>query len=267
MLINVLVILALTATMVFVMITTQDAAIGRAQIVASSSRAMTLARGIEASVIVALRRDMLEAPDADHLGEAWADVTQEEVSVSGGRISVDVTDAQARFNLNLLTRRSVQDFQRLSRLAAVLDLSDTLAPRIARAMARRGVLVRLTDLGPPDVSAEELAALRPYVDMLPLGATINLNTADPLLLRVLLNNRAATARLLRLREREGEITKEAVTKAGAVVPSQTGFTSDLYDMVATVEFDGAEVMLTSRLQRQPGGGVDVLVRRLGYFGD
>ena len=99
-LVNVLVALALGAALVTLMLTSQDDAIDRARRAGAAAQAEALALGAETSVLVALRRDMVEAPETDSYGEPWAQAAQAEVELETGRFAVTIHDAQAGLDLN-----------------------------------------------------------------------------------------------------------------------------------------------------------------------
>ena len=71
-LINVLVLLGLAASVVYLMLSLGDLSIARSQRFSEAGQALALIRGGEQSAITALRRDMLEGPGTDHAGESWA---------------------------------------------------------------------------------------------------------------------------------------------------------------------------------------------------
>jgi general secretion pathway protein K len=257
-LVNVLVALALCAALVSLMLTSQDGAIDRTQRAAAVAQAEAIALGAETSVLVALRRDMLEAPEADHYGEPWAQAAQTEISLETGRFAVQIQDAQARLDLNGLRAGGLAQVQTLFRLVAELELPPETADRIAAAMREEGPITRLGQI--PGLDAESRAQLEPFVAFLPRPAPVNLNTADALLLGVLFQNRIAARRLSELRERNGALSPEDILSLGLVPSGTAGFQSDIWDVTILAEVDGVALSLTSRLVRQQGlGGGEVIV--------
>jgi general secretion pathway protein K len=159
-LINVLVILALTSAIVFAMIRLSDVAILRSQRFRDAGQGLALVAGGEASVIAVLRRD---DPQVDHLREAWASVGQAEVAIEGGRFALVVEDAQARFNLNALPTSGALGLQVLERITAALDLPDDVTPRIVARLSQAKPLLALDDLvGQAGLSVAEVTALRTW---------------------------------------------------------------------------------------------------------
>ena len=68
------------------MLSLADVSIARSQRFSEAGQALALIRAGEQSAIVALRRDMIEAPDIDHAGEPWNDVAQASHRDRGRRI-------------------------------------------------------------------------------------------------------------------------------------------------------------------------------------
>jgi general secretion pathway protein K len=145
----------------------------------------------------------------DHLGEPWA-IGLPILPVEGGTIKVSIEDAQSRFNLNSVgsadpTQANVQVLKRLLE-SLRLDplLADSLADWIdTDDITRPGGAedVYYLNLDPPyragnqplasvdelrlirGFDAKTVAALLPFVTVLPVGANIiNVNTAPPELL-------------------------------------------------------------------------------------
>lgn len=262
-LINVLVILSIAAVVVFIMLSSQEDALGRARIQSASAAAEALARGAESSAITALRRDMATAPDTDHYGEPWAQVGQTQADLALGRLSVGIRDAQSRLNLARLRTRAVSDVQSFLRIIAELGIDPALGARIAAEIAARPGLSSLSDLR--GVSPATLAQIAPYMDFLPDDAPVNLNTVDPVVLRAVLNNRSAALRLEQRRAGAGFLTIDDLTRVGAVRPAGAGFTSQVFDVEIVAEVDDVVVRLLSRIERrQSFAGSRVVVTRRSF---
>ena len=262
-LINVLVILSIASIVVFLMLTSQDVSLRRAQSMAAATAADALARGAEASAVTTLRRDMINAPDTDNYAEPWAQVAQQEAGLSTGRFSVRIRDAQAKLNLTRLAGGAQVEVEALLRVLAELEISRADGIRIAAEIAGRPGLKNLSELR--SISAETINALSPFVDFLPATATLNLNTAAPLLLRAVLNNRSAALRLESMRGSAGLLTPKDLERVGAVQPALTGFTSQNFDIDILAEVDDIVVNLHSRIARQESfAGQSVVVTRRAY---
>lgn len=264
-LVNVLVALALGAALVTLMLTSQDVEIDRARRAAALAQAEAIAFGAEASVVVALRRDMRDGPDTDHLAEPWAAVAQSEVTLGPGRFSVTLHDAQARLNLNDLGDSGIVGQQVLLRLVTLLGLPAGTATTISQAIAQRGPVQGLTDIA--GLSDQARDALAPHVSFLTVGAQVNLNTAGAEVLAAVVGSGSVAARLVQVRSRNGGfLTAGDLTDAGVIGTAGADFRSDTWDVVVVVEVDGVTLTLASRILRLREIGladVYVIARRIG----
>lgn len=262
-LINVLVILSIASIIVFLMLSSQETSLRRAQSMAAATAADALARGAEASAVTALRRDMINAPETDHYGEAWAQISQEEASLTSGTFSVTIRDAQAKLNLTRLAGGAPTEVQPMLQLLVELDIDRAEGARIAAEIASRPGLKNIADL--QSVTPTTIAALSPFVDFLPATATLNLNTADPVLLGAVLNNKSAALRLARARDAAGMLTQEDLDRVGAVRPALAGFTSQIFDVEIKAQVDDITLQLASRITRTENfAGKTVAVTRRTY---
>jgi len=190
-------------------------------------------------------------PPHDDLGEPWATPLEEArlstfLAADPNRnadsgpeafLAGRIEDAQSRYNLrNLLS----DDFQwvavelaTLQRLCDTVDVPPASAQRIAQGLqaawkplngtaadaARPLRVERLEQLAWLGVSAEVIDRLRPFVDVLPVRAPVNLNTASREVLAAVLNIDASSAeRLVRARQRSPFV---AVDKARPLLPENT----------------------------------------------
>ena len=158
---------------------------------------------------VILRADIRSGP-ADHLGEPWAvpvvDTRLDETVTAGAKISDpsrsamlagQISDAQSRLNLASLAGpngiASEQNVAALRKLLSLLGKPESLAddaltrvlaaaPTVVNGQlvpAQRLPLTRLADLAEnPSFDPGTLAALEPYVTVLPRPTLINVNTAS-----------------------------------------------------------------------------------------
>lgn len=174
--------------------------------------ALTQARWIERAALdwakVVLRADQ-RLGAVDHLGEAWAlpvlETRLDETVTGGAKIDESsrdavlagqVTDAQARFNLNNLSagggQVSVAHRDALRKLLTLLGRSESSAewivqrvlqaqPRSEQGVTRpalRSPLLRVADLlDVPGLDPAVVRALEPFCIVLPKSTTVNINTA------------------------------------------------------------------------------------------
>ena len=252
-LVNVLLALAIGAAVVTLMLVSQRGLLERGSRAAAGAQARALALGAEMSLVVALRRDMRDAPEADHLAEPWAEAAQARVDLATGSFSVEIADAQARFDLNALTAPGLADRESFLRLTRALSLPDAVAATVVDEVRRHGPIDHLSELRGVDPTA--LVILAPHVTALPVPGRVNVNTAGPLVLAAVLRNSAAAQRLVSLRDRTGSLTRADLADAGVLAAGTAGFTSQVWDITVTAEVGGVEVALRSRLVRRSGPGV------------
>jgi general secretion pathway protein K len=265
-LVNVLVVLAIAGGLMLLLIGSQEASLDRISRSADASIAEQIALGAEASVLDALRRDLDDAPDIDHLNEVWAQsVMQEAVELPTGTFSVQITDLQAKFDINQLaiTTAGTQDFAQ--RLMVAVEQPPEIANQIGRILGAIGRVADLRDLATFGIPETVLDALSPYVTALPVGGTINLNSVDPFLLSVMLQNQAQAAQVIRLRERRGHVSLQSLRDAGVLRPQNSGFTSNVYLVDVLAEAGSARLQMRTLILRrnEPGlKAVEILERRL-----
>lgn len=254
-LINVLVILALTASVVYAMVSLSDLSITRSQRFSAAGQALALISAGEASAIVALRRDMIDAPKTDHTAEAWALTGQNEVAIAGGSFALTIDDAQRYLNLNSLPASGALGAQLLQRIVLALDLGPDVGPRIAARLAQPDPLIRMADLvAEAGLSPADVARLSELVTVLPGRTDININTAPSALLRVITDNPVQARRLEGIRTRNGFLTPADITAAQIILPTVVGFVSRFFYVTISVTVDGTSQKMETLLQRRPGRG-------------
>ena len=254
-LINVLVILALTASVVYAMISLSDLAILRSQRFSAAGQALALISGGEASAIVALRRDMAEAPQTDNLREPWALVGQQEVPIEGGSFALQIADAQAKFNLNNLPQSGALGAQTLQRIVALLDLPADVGPRIAARLTQPQPLVRMADLvAEAGLTPDEVTRLAQLATVLPSRTDININTAPDVLLAVITDNPVQARSLQGIRKRQGFLTPKDLAAANVILASGVGFVSRYFEVTVDVTIADTAQSMQSILQRRTGRG-------------
>ena len=189
-----------------------------------------LGRGALHWASVALIEDAAQGK-TDHLGETWA-MGLPTLPVDGGALRAAVVDAQSRFNLNNVWRNNavsaddVAIFERLlaslqldpslvSALLDWIDADDTPRPGGAEDVDYLNANPPYRAANQPLASVEELrlvrgfdaktfALLLPYVTVLPVGSSINVNTASAVLLAALVGrNLDATAAQVIVDGRDG----------------------------------------------------------------
>ncbi|MGQ0567680.1 MAG: general secretion pathway protein GspK [Gemmobacter sp.] len=264
-LINVLVVLALASAVLVGMIRVSDLAIARSQTFLDAARAEALIAGGEASAVAVLLRDMAEAPGADHAGEPWAAIVQDEIAVEGGTFALTLADAQARFDLNSLRGMGGIGPQVLARVAERIGLPPDAADRIAARMARGTPLRRLDDLrAEAGLTVDQVGDLAGLVTLLPVPGDVNINTAPDDLLFALADNPVQARGLVALRRLKGRLTPEDMTAVQLVLLPGIGYASRLFEVRVTARIGAVEITGGSLLLRRigaAGGNEVVAVRR------
>ena len=246
-----------------------------------------------------LRQDA-SAGGADHLAEPWAVPLQEArlstfLSMDSSSADADrdaflsgqITDLQGRMNLtNLIEddKLSVPASQALARLFDQLGLPTTeLSPLTQNMLAARKILKPgegadpLTPLLPQTVeqlvwlglSPQTVAALRPYVTLLPERTPLNINTASAEVIQATVPGvqKADATRLVNAREQAHFAT---LTDAARLMPalgdagvsSQLAVNSRFFEVRGRVRLDQAVVEEVSVVQRD-GINVRTLSRERG----
>lgn len=293
-LLTVLFILALLTTVAAYLVADEALWLRRVENLRDTEQAWQLMRGSEAWARAVLRRD-LAAGGTDHLGEAWARLSQP-VRVEGGALQTRVEDAQGRFNLNnLRAGRDKVWYPAYQRLLALLELDPKLAdtlvdwldddglPTGAAGMEDGGYLARR----PPYRSANRMladtaelawvdgydaaarAALAPYITALPaVGVRLNVNTCPPLLLRILARAPLPEGAGEALAAGRGEtgyasveafLQHEVLAGQGAVVAPLVTVASSYFLIASTARFGRATGTLRSLAHRSGEGGVPQVV--------
>ena len=101
-LLNVLIIVAISAAAVTVMLVAQDIGVRRTIRLHDAAQAQAYSRAGELSAVVALRRDAVTAPETDSVSEPWAAIGQTPIQIPNGRFALSIADEQARFNVNAI---------------------------------------------------------------------------------------------------------------------------------------------------------------------
>ena len=266
-LVNILALVAIAATAVALMLTGQEADIHRTTRFAEAARADAAVAGGELSARVALRRDALLAPEADHPREPWGAVNQAAIAIEGGTFSLQVQDAQGRLNLLDVARGDPGALQALARIAAALGIPPATQAAVA-ARLRQGVgpevLAELPGLGIDPALLPRLAQL---VTILPAtgGTPINLNAIDPALLAILTDTPAGAQQLLAQRDRAGLLTSADLQTIGVPTPPGTGFTSDHYWVRTNARIGDTTRAATALLQRRRAPDGVVTVETIGRW--
>lgn len=248
-LLNVLVVVAIGASLIQLMLTSQDRALAKAQEANDRAQAESLARAGVTSVAIALRRDFSSAPDADHMQEPWAKAAQEAVALDFGQFEVLIEDARGRFDMNSLGPRALSETRVFLGLLAALDLPEALVQQVSQAAPYQQV----SDLK-SILSAGDYEALEPHIVALPERSPMNLNTATEALLSALFQSSAAARNLVARRAARGHLEPSDLSALGLIQPPLAGFTSQVFDVYASATVGVAHQASARRLVRDAKTG-------------
>ena len=262
----------------------------------AADQGLMFLQGAEAWAGDILRQDLVESPDADHLGEEWA-LELPPLPVEGGVIAGQLEDLQGRFNLNNLVDNSGREnpiaVAQFERLLALVGLEPMLAGAVVDWIDPDGEL-RFPEGGEDAASADtdpqyrtanalltspsELMAitgfdrdayrlLAPYVTALPPGTRLNVNTAPPIVLQSLsttIDARQAEA-LLEERADLGFADVDASFRGliEADMLARIDAVTSHFLLTATVALGTTQLTMRSVLQRDPSGLSRALFRNLG----
>ena len=262
-LINVLVILALSSTIVFAMLRLSDTGVSRSQRYSEAGQAFALIDGAEATAIAALRRDMRDAPLVDHPAEDWAGIAQDQVAIEGGSFSLTIHDAAGKFNLTNLAQGQPQDVLLLQKILTRLEMPDTVGLRILARMANPKPLNGMDDLLAAGLDADTLARLSALVTVLPKPTAINLNAMPDAMFAVLAANPVQARLLQGIRERQGQLSASDLLNAGLILGAQVSEVSAFFSITTRVSVGGTTVARESLLMRAaaPEGALVTVVAR------
>lgn len=253
-LINVLLVMAVAATLVQAMLSAEETAISETRTASDRTQAFALAKGGVASLRAALRRDLVSGPESDHLGEPWAQVAQEEVMFDFGSYAVELQDTQGRFDLNSLGPAAIAQQRIFAGLLSALQLPAELSAQIADLVYDKQPLTSPNDLRALGIDELVLEKLAPFVTTLPAPATINLNTAPEPVLQAVFGNPVVARSLAKRRRAMGFLTSEDLADLGLLQPVLTGWRSDIFDVIVTARVGDMTVRYSRRVLRDPETG-------------
>jgi general secretion pathway protein K len=222
----------------------------------------------------------------DHLGELWA-IALPATPVEGGTITGQISDLQARFNLNSLAPNGVRSDAQIAVAAALFaraGVPTTLVERVVDAIDRDDVtasgpserqaygfaprntklesLADLIDLG--GFTESHVAALTRWFVVLPEATQVNINTASAELLAAALPNVAADRLQASLATRASKpyaSVTEWLPSLGVAIPIAAFSTDTQYfETNAVIEFERVKHQITLRAQRIKGFPINVYYR-------
>jgi len=259
-LINVLMFVAIASGLVLLMISREELALDRGLRTREAARALAIVRGGELSALAALRRDALTAPDQDHAAEPWGRLSEKAAPIDGGTFDLAIADAEGRFNLNALRSGEVASVLLFQTIANEVGLPAEQALAAAEYIRREGPISDLRPLRLAGIDPKVADRLERLVTALPGKTTINLNAADPEMLRLLFRDPLVAARLAEIRGRQGFLTPKDLSDQNVTMPWGTSFRSSDFWVRTRATIGGTSQQVATLIQRRrtPEGQVEVV---------
>lgn len=286
-------VVALVATMASAMVLHQQRAIELEAAERARSQAGWVLDGALDWARLILREDA-RSGGADHAGEPWA-VPLAEARLStflaadsqhntevtfDAFLSGAITDAQSRFNLLRLVADDGKPIDLevvgLRRLCQSIGLPGELADRIARSLGeavagadadtplRPARVSQLVWLG---IDAATLARLEDYVTLLPVRTPVNANTAPREVLLAAIDgiDLGVAERIVQSRQRSPLLTidklREQLPPALPIDEARVGVATRFFEVRGRMRLDDRVLEERSLVERRPGAGGEVIVRR------
>ncbi|MDG2533961.1 type II secretion system protein GspK [Sphingomonas sp. HITSZ_GF] len=258
-LVNVLMFVAIASGLVLLLINREEIALDRALRTREAARALAVVRGGELSALVALRRDMVAAPNEDDRTEPWAKLSENGAPIEGGTFDLAIADAEGRFNLNALRAGDAGAILLFQTIAKDVGLTPE---DVVKAVTYIRLYGPLTDVRPIRLAGfdpEAAARLERLVTALPGTTSINLNAADPEMLRVLFRDPLAAQRLAEIRQRTGKLTLKDLSDLSLSMPWGTSFRSGTFWVHTRATIGGTNQQAAVLIQRvlRPDGKIAV----------
>lgn len=249
-LVNVLMFVAIASGLVLLLINREELALDRGLRMREASRALAVARGGELSALVALRRDAETAPDEDHMGEPWARLSEAGAPIEGGSFDLAIADAEGRFNVNALRTGGANALILFHKIADDVGMTSDQATLLIQYVRLRGPITDLRPLRLAGLDPKIADRLERVVTALPGTTAINLNAADPEMLRILFDDPLKAARLAAVRDRQKFLTLKDLTDQDLTMPWGASFRSDSFWVRTRATIGGTSQQLATLIQRR-----------------
>jgi general secretion pathway protein K len=259
-LVNVLMFVAIASGLVLLMINREELALDRALRTREAARALAVVRGGELSAIVALRRDAETGPDEDSMVEPWAKLSEKAAPIDGGTFDLAIADAEGRFNVNAVRSGEAAAILQFETIGRAVGLTSEQIVAAIQYIRLNGPVTDLRPLRLAGIEPEVADRLERLTTALPGSTTINLNAADPELLRILLHDAAAADRLVAIRAQAGRLTARDFTSQSLSIPWGASFRSNNFWVRTRATIGGTSQQAATLLQRRRNdkGAVEVV---------
>lgn len=259
-LVNVLMFVAIASGIVLLLISREEIALDRGLRMREAARALSVVRGGELSALVALRRDAEVAPDEDHVGEPWAKLSEVGAPIEGGTFDLAIADAEGRFNINSLRSGEAASIVLFQTIGHEVGLTPEQIIATAEYVRLRGPVTDLRPLRLAGIEPKIVDRLEQLVTALPGKTSLNINAANPDMLRILFHDPLVAARLAAVRERQGYLTLKDLTDQNVTLPWGTSFRSNTFWVRTRATIGGTSQQIATLIQRQrlPDGRIAVV---------
>lgn len=249
-LVNVLMFVAIASGLVLLMISREEIALDRGLRTREASRALAVVRGGELSALVALRRDAQLSPEVDHVGEAWAKLSEAGAPIEGGSFDLAIADAEGRYNINAVRRGDATSLILFQTIAREVGLTEEQMVAAIAYVRLRGPVTDLRPLRMAGVDAKVAARMERLVTALPGETSLNLNAADGEMLRILFRDPLVASRLVAVRERQGFLTLKDLTDQNVTMPWGSSFRSNTFWVRTRATIGGTSQQGATLIQRR-----------------
>jgi len=292
-LIIVLLILSIATIAVVSMSSSRQLDIRRTENLLRSAQAFEYSYSLESWAAKVLR-DELSENKRDGFDDSWAKALPK-TAIPG--VAAQLTDLQGRFNLNNLlveNKPSEPDMQRFRRLLTLLDIKPVIINAILDWMDAdsetrqpggaeddsyfdektpyRSANRPFADLSElmlvHGVTQQDYKALKPYIYVTDAYAPINVNTADPLLIRSLADKLSAKNTELLIRairrkpfERIGDFLQHDSVAALGINKQGLAVTSDNFLLSGAIQVGKILLLFDSHLKRMENGNITLIKRQ------
>lgn len=263
-LVNVLMFVAIAAGLVLLMISREELALDRGLRTREAARALAIVRGGELSALVALRRDGEQAPEVDHVGEAWAKLSENGAPIEGGSFDLAIADAEGRFNINSVRSGEVSSTILFQTIGNEVGLTPEQIVAAVEYVRLQGPVTDLRPLRLAGIEPKIADRLERLVTALPGTTTLNLNAADEEMLALLFRDPVVAQRLVEVRARQGYLTAKDLSDQSVSLPRGTSFRSNTFWVRTRATIGGTSqqaATLIRRLRRDNGTVEAVPVER------
>jgi general secretion pathway protein K len=259
-LVNVLMFVAIASGIVLLLISREELALDRGLRMREAARALAVVRGGELSALVALRRDGEVAPDVDHVGEPWAKLSEAGAPIEGGTFDLAIADAEGRFNINSLRSGEAASTILFQTIGQQVGLTPEQIVATIEYVRLRGPVTDLRPLRLAGIEPKIVDQLERLVTALPGATSLNLNAADPEMLRALFHDPLIAARLAAVRQRQGYLTLKDLSDQNVTMPWGASFRSNTFWVRTRATIGGTSQQIATLIQRRrlPDGRIEVV---------